>query len=125
MTFTTSDKKEQSSRFIDISQISFLKRSFRYHPELKRIVAPLDKDSLMKSLCYYLPSKEITPEDQLVQTCNSVMRELLFHCDNEVEYEDYRRKFMQTLSETTRFGIEELLPLFPTWIELINKHSSN
>jgi len=125
MTFTTSDKKEQSSRFIDISQISFLKRSFRYHPELRRIVAPLDKDSLMKSLCYYLPSKEITPEDQLVQTCNSVMRELLFHCDDGVEYEDYRQKFMQALAETTRFGIEELLPLFPTWIELINKHTSN
>lgn len=125
MSFTTSDKKEQSSRFIDISQISFLKRSFKYHPELKRMVAPLDKDSLMKSLCYYLPSKEITPEDQLIQTCNSIMRELLFHCDDEVEYEDYRQKFIRTLAENTRFGVEELLPLFPTWIELINKYSSN
>jgi hypothetical protein len=49
MTFTTSDKKEQTEKFVKIEDISFLKRTFRYHTLLKRIVAPLDKDSIMKS----------------------------------------------------------------------------
>jgi len=121
MTFTTSDKKEHSAKFIDIDHISFLKRSFRYHPILQRIVAPLDKDSLMKSLCYYLPSKMITPEDQLVQTCNSALRELFFHCDTESEYDSYRIKFINILTQRTILSSEDLSPFFPIWNDLVEK----
>jgi len=123
MTFTTSDKKEQTQKFIKLRDISFLKRSFEMHSHLKRMVAPLDKDSIMKSLCYYLPSKEITPEDQLVQTCMSALTELFFHSKTQSEYDEYRNKFIHKLSDLTRFSVSDLEPLFKTWDLLLEKYS--
>jgi len=123
MTFTTSDKKEQTQKFIKLKDISFLKRSFEMHSHLKRMVAPLDKDSIMKSLCYYLPSKEITPEDQLVQTCMSALTELFFHSKTQSEYDEYRNKFIHKLSDLTRFSVSDLEPLFKTWDLLLEKYS--
>jgi hypothetical protein len=123
MTFTTSDKKEQTEKFVRIEDISFLKRTFKYHPLMKRIIAPLDKDSIMKSLCYYLPSKEITPEEQIVQTCISALTELFFHCDEQSTYDTYRRKIIDKLADLTRFSISDLEPLFKTWDSLLDKYS--
>jgi hypothetical protein len=125
MTFTTSDKKEQTEKFVKIEDISFLKRTFRYHSLMKRIIAPLDKDSIMKSLCYYLPSKEISPEDQIVQTCVSALNELFFHCDEQGTYDTYRCKIITKLTDLTRFSISDLEPLFKTWDTLLDKYSQN
>jgi len=123
MTFTTSDKKEQTEKFVNIEDISFLKRTFRYHSLMKRIVAPLDKDSIMKSLCYYLPSKEITPEEQIIQTSISALTELFFHCEDQVTYDTYRRKIIDKLVDLTRFSVSDLEPLFKTWDSLLDKYS--
>lgn len=90
---------------------------------MKRIVAPLDKDSIMKSLCYYLPSKEITPEEQIVQTCISALTELFFHCNEQSTYDTYRRKIIDKLADLTRFSISDLEPLFKTWDSLLDKYS--
>jgi hypothetical protein len=92
---------------------------------MKRIVAPLDKDSIMKSLCYYLPSKEISSEDQIVQTCMSALNELFFHCDEQSTYDTYRRKIINKLTDLTRFSISDLEPLFKTWDTLLDKYSQN
>jgi hypothetical protein len=124
MTFTTSDKKKQTSKFIDITKISFLKRTFNFHEPLQRIVAALDKDSIMKSLCYYLPSKEITPEDQLIQTCMSNLTELFFHCNSKEEFDEYRNKFLEKLADYTRFSISELEPFFKEWDSYLEKYGN-
>jgi hypothetical protein len=122
MTFTTSDKKKHTSRFIDVSSISFLKRTFEYHYSLERIVAPLDKESIMKSLCYYLPSKEISSDDQLIQTSLSAIREIFFHSNFEEDYNPYRERFISTLTELTPLSKCELEDLFPTWNYLLTQY---
>jgi len=63
----------------------------------------------------------ITPEDQLVQTCNSALRELFFHCDTESEYDSYRIKFINILTQRTILSSEDLSPFFPIWNDLVEK----
>ncbi|APG76888.1 hypothetical protein 1 [Beihai picorna-like virus 63] len=118
MEFTTADKHGHTSKFVDCTKISFLKRSFVYNPLLGRIVAVLDRDSFVKSLSYILPSKEVSLEVQIVETCQSVLRELFFYHDKLDEYNQVRQLFVNTLEKRTSFLKTDLYKLFPTGEEL-------
>ena len=50
--FTDASKKPIVEEFQDISEVSFLKRSFRYHDLLGKIVCPLELDVLQSGLSW-------------------------------------------------------------------------
>jgi hypothetical protein len=50
--YTMAEKDAVSVPYITINDISFLKRSFVYHPELQTIVAPIEEDSTLKRFYY-------------------------------------------------------------------------
>lgn len=87
--FTAADKGEVLSKYIRPEEMSFLKRTFRKHPVLDKIVAPLDLDSIYKMLEWRLPSAIVSEETQMEQTVCSAMRELFFHVDKHT-YEKLR-----------------------------------
>jgi hypothetical protein len=113
MEFTTADKKEQHALFIDPTKMSFLKRNFVFNKMLNRRVAVLDRDSFVKSLTYILPSKEVDTDTQIIETCQSTLRELFFYCQSVEEYDEIRLKFINILLNYTRYNTEDLNILFP------------
>jgi hypothetical protein len=118
MEFTSAEKHEHTSKFIEPSKMSFLKRSFVYNDMLGRKVALLDKESIVKSLTYILPSKEVSLDEQLVQTCQSALRELFFYFNNAEEYNSKRAQFIELLVKKTQFTLNDLELLFPKGEEL-------
>lgn len=82
MTFTDGLKKRISTEFMDISQVSFLKRKFVYHTVLKKVMCPLDLTSIYSSLGYYDKTKDY--EVVMKGKVESAQRELWLHeinCD--------------------------------------------
>jgi len=118
MEFTTADKHEHKSKFVDPVKISFLKRSFVYNKMLERIVATLDRDSFVKSLTYILPSKEVDQDTQIVETCGSVLRELFFYYEDLVEYDLKRQQFIDILLKYVEYTRDDLEKCYPKGIEL-------
>ncbi len=79
MTYTNAAKGESDVDFVPLEQASFLKRTFRHHEVLNRVVAPLDLNSVYRSLQWYMPSKHENVQTQMLQTMNSAVREIYFH----------------------------------------------
>jgi hypothetical protein len=97
VTYTMADKTAQSIPYINISETSFLKRKFIFDPTLKRIVAPLDEESIERSLTVWVRSKSITEEEQALAVISSAIREYFFH-GKEI-FEQKRLMFIQTIKE--------------------------
>lgn len=125
MEFTTAEKTAHTSKFIQPEKMSFLKRTFQYSSLLNRKVALLDKDSLVKSMSYILPSREVSMEVQIIETCQSVLREYFFYCESVEEYEQKRTQFIATLLKHVEFSQEDLEKLFPRGANLKYQYEAN
>lgn len=79
MTTTPADKGAEITEYISPENMSFLKRTFVYHEDFGRYVAPLEKESLFKMLEWYIPSSIEPLWKQMDNTLNSFSRELAFH----------------------------------------------
>jgi hypothetical protein len=79
ITITDANKGPVVLRTERLKQCSFLKRSFRYCNFRRRFVAPLEVDSLFKSLHNYVESSHISPDDVLVINIDNVIMELSLH----------------------------------------------
>ncbi|APJ38008.1 polyprotein [Bivalve RNA virus G3] len=108
LTFTTSDKGEVSTPFLSPSDMSFLKRNFRYHNTLKRIVAPLQLDSIYKTLEWFDPSPNINESMQYESICNSSLRELYFHFD-QFTFQKCRSYMLEILQQNFPECVFELV----------------
>lgn len=86
MTFTSTSKGSIVAPFLTPQTMSFLKRKFRYHSGLKRIVAPLDMNSILKTLYWTMPSGAVGPDEQALSVIQSSLREIYFHVSEERFY---------------------------------------
>jgi len=79
MDFTTSTKGQIIKPFEDMTDITFLKRSFRFHNKLNKIVCPLDLKTLYSGLSWYDGNKDqnIVLRDKIC----SFQREIFLHQD--------------------------------------------
>jgi len=79
--YTMADKDADSVPFQTIEEVSFLKRSFRYHADLDAIVAPIEEASLCKKFYWWTKSKN-TPlklHEQFAANFESQAREAYLH----------------------------------------------
>jgi len=81
MTFTDAKKQPISSPVQSLDEVSFLKRSFRYHSLIGDIVGPLDITTLYSGLSWYDNNKDygVVMRDKI----NSFQREIFLHEDLE------------------------------------------
>jgi hypothetical protein len=79
--YTMADKGADSVPYQTIEEVSFLKRSFRYHPQLESIVAPLEEESLSKKFYWWTKSKNtpLTFPEQFQANFESQAREAYLH----------------------------------------------
>ncbi len=80
---TPATKNATFSSFVTLDTMMFLKRRFKKHQDFDRIVAPLDLDSLMKTLSWHIPSNSVSTIEQIESALDSVIREIFFHCNEE------------------------------------------
>ncbi len=92
MTVTTASKSKEMPQFTPLNDITFLKRSFTWRADLNRYVAQLDKDSIRKSLDWFLPSS-VPHSEQMLSTMRSALYELFLHLD-EKQYHDVRSRLI-------------------------------
>jgi hypothetical protein len=118
--YTNAAKTLDMVPFLEFKEISFLKRSFIFREDLGHWVAPLDKESIMKAICYYLPSREVNVEDQMIDSCASALRELFFHHTQE-EYFELRLKFAKRASELYERDQYLILASFPDFETIRNQ----
>lgn len=86
MGFTDSCKKPISEPFQDIADVTFLKRSFRFHNILGKIVCPLELRVIFNTLSYYDCNKDqsVVVKDKI----NAAQRELYLHPDRDLLLQD-------------------------------------
>ncbi|APG79000.1 hypothetical protein [Changjiang picorna-like virus 1] len=78
--YTMADKSSATRPYIPYQEVTFLKRSFREHQEFPGVmVAPLELNSIWKMLLYTIPSKAVSPEEQLAQSICSAKSEAFYH----------------------------------------------
>lgn len=112
--YTSALKTSVMEDFLTWDQCSFLKRNFVFREDLDQWVAPLDLASIMKSIVYYLPSKSVSKEEQLIDSCVSALRELFFHLAEE-EYHLRRLAFADAVSDVFERKSSDILKVFPTF----------
>nr|UDL17006.1 MAG: nonstructural polyprotein [Biomphalaria pfeifferi virus 3] len=119
--YTMADKEAESVPFLNISQVSFLKRSWRFEPELQQHVAQLEHDSIAKMLTMHLPSKVVCAEQHAVDVMGTALREYFFY--GREKFEDRRRFFLNTITrlDLGHFYTQE----YPTFDELKADYIAN
>lgn len=105
ITYTMADKDAESVPYSHISEVNFLKRGFRFDPDLKIVQAPLAHESIEKTLTTCVYSKSVALEQQSVDAMTSCLCEY-FQYGRQV-YNNARATFMKILEE------ENLMP----WVQ--------
>lgn len=77
--YTMADKTSVSRPFIHIDEVEFLKRKWRYEPEVDDYFAPLNESSIEKRLMVGVQSSELTPEWQAVENMKTSMEDYFFY----------------------------------------------
>lgn len=79
MTYTTETKEAVTGQLRNITEVSFLKRSFRYEPLYDRYCAPLDMTTILESPYW---TKDSNDSDVIaIDNLNNSLRELALHPD--------------------------------------------
>lgn len=108
MRFTSSSKDDIVDPFVPVSDMSFLKRTFRRHKVLQRYVGCLDLDSVYKSLQWVSPSSAVNIQTQIHQIAQSALRELFFHCDSADTYDIFRNYLQSRIDVEYGDGTDRL-----------------
>ena len=77
--YTMADKRSKSKPYIHMSEVEILKRSFRWDSRVSRWLAPLNEESILKSLMCWTESKTISKNEQLAGIFESAKMEWLMH----------------------------------------------
>lgn len=113
--YTMADKESHSRPFIHISEISYLKRAWRWDEDIGAVVAPLEAGSIHKMLTICNPSGDESPELHMASVMNSALNEWFWHGRTKFEAE---REWMWKVAHENNLTRELEYKGFPTWIEL-------
>lgn len=114
--FTTADKDvDKVETLIPIEKVSFLKRGFLYRSDLSMWVAPLEEESISKSLHNYLHQKGsvVLPTQISGQVIGGALREY-FRYPKEI----FEKKREQLISVAALANVTPYVPSFLTYEEL-------
>jgi len=113
--YTMADKESESREYIHISECSFLKRRWVYNEEVGAYLAPLDEDSIHKSLTTWIPSDTIDRFAQTKDVVSAANSEYFFY-GREI-FESHHDFFKELLAQEPfcHYVTETTLP---DWDEL-------
>jgi hypothetical protein len=119
--YTMADKETESIPFIHVNETSFLKRRWRYEPELGSHVAPIEEASIAKMLTNFVPNKVLGPREHAVEVLDNAVHEYFFY-GREI-FEQKRKMCLEIIAEC---DLEpEYKHDFPTWEQLLSAYRAN
>jgi len=95
--YTPAHKGDFTTPFDTFESVTFLKRKFEFHKSFRRIVAPLELETVLQ-ICYWVDKSNNT-EGQLAQNVQVTLRELMLH--GKTIYDKWSNKIQRV---TTEFG---------------------
>lgn len=116
--YTMADKESKSVPFVNISDVQFLKRSWRFDTDVGEFLCPLELSSIHKSLTTWLPSGSIDQYAQMVAVISSANSEFFFYGRDVFEY--HHKFFNQILSEEP-YSCYVTTGTLPTWSMLMDR----
>lgn len=119
ITYTMADKEAESKPFSHILEIEFLKRSFRFEPELGAMVCPLREDSILKSLYIGTPSRSISDQKQIVYIFSTACYEYSFY--GREKHTEWRERLLQWMHKYDLMAYYTDA-LFPSFDELMERY---
>jgi hypothetical protein len=122
ITYTMADKEAISIPYIHIDQISFLKRFWVWNEEVGAYLAPLEEDSIIKSLTMCVASKTLCIEAQAIETITSAQNEYFMY-GKEVFEE--KTLMLRRIVEKSDIKIYEKSNTFQTWEGLKARYWEN
>jgi len=117
--YTMADKDAESVPYIHIIEASFLKRTWLWNEELNCHLAPLDHDSIEKSLMVWVASPVIGEEQQCIAIIASAIREYFQYGREEFEA---RTKLLKELVRKMNLDIWVEASTFPSWKTLVEEY---
>lgn len=119
--FTMADKEAVSVPFINISEATFLRRTWRFEEELGYHVCPIEHDSIEKMLTMCVASKSISPQLQAVEVMHTAVREYFWY--GKDIFLEKRNMFLEIIDECNLAVYVDRD--FPTWESLIAEFKQN
>jgi len=119
--FTMADKLAPSVPFIHIDNATFLRRAFRYEPELNAMVCPIEHASIDKMLTMCVKSQTISMQLHSVEVMNTVTREYFWYGK---EIFEEKRELMNMFIKLCNLQKYQDRP-FPTWEQLKFEFNEN
>jgi len=125
MEYTSSVKGTVERPFETPEEMTFLKRDFRYNETLKRFVAPLDMNSIFKTLEWTSPPDgSCNPDSQALSVLQSSLPELFFHL-GVASYETMREKLgLAYLNHFKIANTKDFWAKLPTYAELVKRFAN-
>jgi len=112
--YTMADKEAVSVPYIHISEVSFLKRVWRWDDDVGAYLAPLEETSIGKSLTRVVASKTITAEAQSCEVLKSAHMEY-FNYGWEIFHQ--KDKMIREIMDECALWEHTSMERFPTWQE--------
>lgn len=113
--YTMADKLSESRPFIHISEVSYLKRTWRWDEDIGAVVCPLEEASIQKMLTVCTPSGTESPEVHMASVIVSAVNEWFWYGKERFERE---RAWLWNLAVKHNIHHEVKAKSFPTWTEL-------
>ena len=108
--YTMADKESQSVPFLNMDEIVFLQRAWRFDEELGSHVAALNEKSISKMITVCIPSKVVCPEQYAIDILQNALREYFFH--GRQSFEEHKQIFLDIISEVK---LENYFEEFPDY----------
>jgi hypothetical protein len=116
--YTMADKEAESRPYININECSFLKRVWRYDADVGAYLAPLDEESIHRSLTMWVPSGTINEYKQMVDVISSANGEYFFYGK---EIFNKNREFFREILSRAPYNAYVTDSTLPTWQDLYER----
>lgn len=110
MKMTTANKQVITKPYESLSEVSFLKRTFEYHPLIGRVMCPLDKKTLRNTIMWVDSKKDV--DVVITGKLRSFIMEMYLHEDGQDEVEYVRTKCEEIGIDWPNVTDDYLLNLF-------------
>lgn len=118
VTYTMAEKSAKSVPYISMSDISFLKRVWRWDSDVNAYLCPLDHSSIDKMLTMCVRSRTISMEEHSIQVIGTAIREYFFY--GKVIFEAKRVVFQQIIADNF-LDLYQQDNTLPTWQQLYDE----
>ncbi len=118
--YTMADKEALSVPFVDIKDVSFLKRKWVFSPELKQFVCMLEHDSIAKMLTMHIPSKVVCVEQHSVDVMYTALCEYFYY--GRERFNERREFFLKVIDQ---YDLHPYFEEFPVFDDLIAGYIEN